>query len=228
MKQVQEDGTEKPVAYFSRKLSNAQRKKKAVYIEALAIKEAVRYWKYWLLGQHFTVITDHKPLEHLNLKARTDEELGDLAHELLQFDFDVVYRPGSLNYEADCLSRSPVLEPIPDSVSEVPILQSFNFLSINDICKLQESISSTPSDVIKAGVILRKFRSRMYIVLDSVSGERLARTVHLQFGHIGANQCVAILRKYFYFPKIYAICRNVCQKCQVCIANKTRRTRRYS
>ena len=59
LKQKQSDSSEKPVAYFSRKLSEAQRKKKAIYIESLAFKDAIRYWRFRLLGTHFTVITDH-------------------------------------------------------------------------------------------------------------------------------------------------------------------------
>ena len=46
LKRAQDDGSEKPVAYFSRKLSESQRKKKAIYIESFTIKEAVPYWKY--------------------------------------------------------------------------------------------------------------------------------------------------------------------------------------
>ena len=34
-----------------------------------------RSTEYWLIGKSFT--DDHKPLENMNLKARTDEELGD-------------------------------------------------------------------------------------------------------------------------------------------------------
>jgi hypothetical protein len=37
LKQRQDNGTEKPVAYFLKKLSESQRKQKAVYIESLAI-----------------------------------------------------------------------------------------------------------------------------------------------------------------------------------------------
>lgn len=226
LKQKQNDGSEKPVAYFSRKLSDSQRKKKAIYIESLAIKEAIRYWKYWLLGHHFTVITDHKPLEHLNLKARTDEELGDLAHELLQFDFDVLYRPGSVNSEADCLSRSPVLDPPSDDVLEPPILQSFNLLSLDDIRAHQNSLAVSPSDVEKSGVIFRKFKHNSYIVIDRVLGKRLAHIVHERFGHVGANHALSIIRKHFRFPGMYSIIRRACRACTVCIMNKTRRSRR--
>jgi len=41
LKQVQSDGPEKLVAYFSRKLSEFPKKKKAIYIEALTIREAI-------------------------------------------------------------------------------------------------------------------------------------------------------------------------------------------
>ena len=46
-------------------------------------------------------------LEQLNLRPQTDEELGVLVHELLQCDVKMIYRPGSHNVEADCLSRKP-------------------------------------------------------------------------------------------------------------------------
>ena len=52
MKQPQpdEDGREKPIAYFSRKLNEAQKKKEAIYIETLAAQEAVLFWQHWLMG----------------------------------------------------------------------------------------------------------------------------------------------------------------------------------
>ena len=43
---IQDDGSEKPVAFCSWKLLDGQRKKKAIDIESLAVREAVRFWKY--------------------------------------------------------------------------------------------------------------------------------------------------------------------------------------
>lgn len=110
LKQTQLDGKEKPVAYFSKKLNESQKIKKVIYLECLAIKEVVTFWQYWLIGKTFTVYSEHKPLENLNIKSRTDEELGDLIYYFSQYDFKIKYAPGKEKIEADCLSRNPVLE----------------------------------------------------------------------------------------------------------------------
>jgi len=224
LKQVQADGTERPVAYFSKKLSEAQRKKRAIYIESLAIREAVRYWRFWLIGRPFTVITDHKPLQNLNLKAQTDEELGDLAHELLQLDFQILYRPGSSNSEADYLSRNPVLNP--SSGSEKHIFPSFNFLSLDDIRKLQANVTRSSTVFESHGILYKKIRNHNRIILDKSTGKSIVEKIHKLFGHIGTKHVLAIISKQFYFPKMYNIVKHVCLSCIVCIKNKIRRTRR--
>lgn len=223
LKQIQDDGSKKPVAYFSRKLSSTQKKKKAIYIESLAVREAIRYWRFWLIGRHFTVITDHKPLQHLNLKARTDEELGDLANELLQFDFDILYEPGPYNCEADCLSRNPVLE---SSDNSEPLLPVFNFLSACDIRDWQTNVRKLDSDSVKNQIIFRDFKGRPRIVLDEAAGLQLIERVHAHFGHIGSSHCISIISKHFTFPFMHKSIMSFCQNCVTCITNKSRRTRR--
>lgn len=226
LKQPQADGTLMPVAYFSKKLSEAQKKKKAIYIESLAVREAIRYWRYWLIGRHFTVYSDHKPLQNLNLKARPDEELGDLANELLQFDFNLLYNPGSSNHEADCLSRNPVLESSPDLPVPEPILPSIYFLSHSDILSFQSGLIKSDSDVIRNNVIFRVSRNHSRILLNDVSGKLLIRFVHDKFGHIGSKHMIAVISHDFTFPSMYKLIRAFCSSCEVCLKNKSRRPRR--
>ncbi|GBP87775.1 hypothetical protein EVAR_60467_1 [Eumeta japonica] len=58
------------------------------------MKEAVKYWQHWLIGKQFTIYSDHKPLENMNIKCRTDEELGDPNYYLSLYNFTVKYIPG--------------------------------------------------------------------------------------------------------------------------------------
>lgn len=50
----------KPIAFFSKKLSDAQRRYSAYDRELLAIYSAVKYFKYLLEGRQVIVFTDHK------------------------------------------------------------------------------------------------------------------------------------------------------------------------
>lgn len=123
-------GVKKPVAYFSKKLNESQKRKKAIYLECLAIKESVKYWQHWLIGRSFKVFSDHKPLEKMNIKTRMDEELGDLTYYSSQYDFEIIYRPGKDNLEADCSSRNPVLEAYENGEDNLKIV---NLIKLEDI-----------------------------------------------------------------------------------------------
>ncbi|GBP05437.1 Retrovirus-related Pol polyprotein from transposon 412 [Eumeta japonica] len=148
LKQIQPNGKEKPVAYFSKKLNEAQKKKKAIYLECLAIKEAVKYWQYWLIGKHFTVYSDHKPLENMNIKSRIDEELGEFTYYLSQYDFKIKYAPGKDNLEADCLSRNPVLEAVDDTDEQLRIV---NLIQLQDVVTDQEKNENIQIEYHEAG-----------------------------------------------------------------------------
>ena len=221
LKQVQSDGLEKPVAYFSKKLNDAQKRKKAIYIESYAVREAIRYWRFWLIGRHFKVYTDHKPLENLNLKSRPDEELGDIANYLLQFDFEIIYRPGSSNSEADCLSRNPVLPE--DSEDCDKDLQTVNYLSLDQIKSIQSVLPLSPQDFQKDGMIIRNIRGKNKIFLPQKNGIELLEKVHADLGHVGASILYNTLKNDYFFPKMYILALKVSRSCETCLRNKTRR-----
>ncbi len=54
-----------PVAFNSRKLSPAEQNYATHEKEALAIKDSLKVWRHYLMGMHFTCITDHHALRYL-------------------------------------------------------------------------------------------------------------------------------------------------------------------
>ncbi|KAK0074642.1 hypothetical protein PV325_007992 [Microctonus aethiopoides] len=71
----------------------------------------------------------------MNVKSRTDEELGDMIYYLSQYDFEIKYSPGKLNLEADCLSRNPVLDENDNMDEQLKIV---NLINLKDVLKDQE------------------------------------------------------------------------------------------
>ena len=60
-----EDGKEKPIAFASRTLAPAEKKYSQLEKEGLAIIFGVKCFHQYLLGRHFTIVLDHKPLQQL-------------------------------------------------------------------------------------------------------------------------------------------------------------------
>jgi hypothetical protein len=62
----------RPIAFFSRKLSKMQQKYSVTKIEFLAIVETLKDFKGMLLGQSIKVFTDHKNLTRDDLGLTSD------------------------------------------------------------------------------------------------------------------------------------------------------------
>lgn len=232
LKQPQANGEMKPVAYFSKKLNEPQKKKKAIFLECLAIKESIKFWQYWLIGRFFTIYSDHKPLENLNVKNRTDEELGDMVHYISQYNCVIKYNPGKNNGEADLFSRNPVLEP-EENIEDV--LKTVNIVTIDNIT-LQEIIDdqkqneritqNTHKFLLEDGVYYKKFNSKKKIILSEKFSKTLIQRVHKNFGHTGMNQTKHKINSFYTAPNLT---KNIeyLKNCEICIKNKTRLNRNY-
>ncbi|KAK1802668.1 hypothetical protein P4O66_004305 [Electrophorus voltai] len=97
----------KPIAYFSKKLSAAERNYGMGDRELLAMKLAFEEWRHWLEGvRHpFLVITDHKNLEYLQTTKRLNSRQSQRLLFFTRFAFCMTYRPGAKNVRADALLR---------------------------------------------------------------------------------------------------------------------------
>jgi len=118
----EQDGKQRAIAYASRRPRPSE-KNSSLYssmkLEFLAMKWAIiKKNRHYLLGGHFTVISDNNPLTDLH-----SAKLGALeqrwAAQLAQFNFESKYRPGKIN-PADALSCMPFHSFPEPPVTEVP------------------------------------------------------------------------------------------------------------
>ncbi|KAI3368651.1 hypothetical protein L3Q82_025653 [Scortum barcoo] len=102
-----EDQKLHPCAFFSRRLSPAEKNYDIGNRELLAVKLALEEWRHWLEGskQPFLVWTDHKNLEYIRSAKRLNSRQARWSLFLTRFNFTLSYRPGSRNVKPDALSR---------------------------------------------------------------------------------------------------------------------------
>ena len=104
LSQLDDEGLDHPISYFSRKLLPREEHYATVEKECLAIKLAVQTFRVYLLGRPFTIQTDHRALEWLERLKENNSRLTRWSLALQPFDYRVEYRRGNLNGNADSLS----------------------------------------------------------------------------------------------------------------------------
>ena len=102
---VLREGKKLPVAYYSKQLQGAQHHYSATELEGLAVFKAVHFFAHYVYGCRFKVVTDHKALVSLLHSRVLNRRLHGWVLQLLEYDFEVEYRPGLENGDADALSR---------------------------------------------------------------------------------------------------------------------------
>ncbi|KAJ8380842.1 hypothetical protein SKAU_G00016200 [Synaphobranchus kaupii] len=82
-------GGERVVAYYSRTFDKAERRYCITRRELLAVVLAIRHFKYYLCGLHFTVRTDHSALQWLMSFKEPEGQVARWIEELQSYHFSV-------------------------------------------------------------------------------------------------------------------------------------------
>ena len=102
----QQEGKARVIAYASRGLKPSEVNYPAHKLEFLALKWSVcdKFHDY-LYGHHFEVYTDNNPMSYVLSSAKLDATGHRWLAELSLHDFNIHYKPGNSNTDADFLSR---------------------------------------------------------------------------------------------------------------------------
>lgn len=94
-----------PIAYASRTLNKSEINYSTTEKELLAIVWSVKHFRPYLYGRKFKIYTDHKPLVWLFNVKDPGSRLVRWRLVLEEYDYEIIYKQGKLNYIADALSR---------------------------------------------------------------------------------------------------------------------------
>lgn len=237
----------------SRVLRPAEQSYANVEREALAIVEAVKYFHKFIAGRHFTILSDHRPLQyifnHKPVSERISTRLQRWAVTLKQYDYSIEYQKGESMYGADMLSRLPVGDSSTSLVPRVNLLELNSlegFVSGNSLLHRIAKARDSDLDAIKKYIVHgwpAKLRGDLlpytkdkaeYSIQDGVvyKGIRIvppmclkSEILHLLHSdHPGVVRMVRLARQYFWWPSINADINSMVQRCSVCQTNARKRS----
>ena len=127
-----EDGTEKPIAFASRTLSEAEKGYSQVEKEGLAVIYGIKKFHQYVYGRHFQIVTDHKPIttlfnESKGMTTMASNRIQRWSLSLSAYDYTLKFKPGNTHSNADALSRLP----LPEKPTSTPQPQETIFLMEN-------------------------------------------------------------------------------------------------
>ena len=131
LSQVDDEGHERVVAYYGRRLKDAERNYTVTEIELLAAMESIRNWRPYLWGRQFRLVIDHAALKWLHTMRDTMEggpasRLMRWILKLAEYRFTVEHKPGKKHWDADGISR---LMAAPVSHTDSPLVSKIMFIS---------------------------------------------------------------------------------------------------
>jgi len=101
---------DRPVAFASRTLNDTETKYSTIEKELLAIVWACKYFRPYLFGRKFKIYCDHKPLAYLFKMKEPNTKILRWKLKLEEYDYEIIYKKGTHNTNADALSRIPKID----------------------------------------------------------------------------------------------------------------------
>lgn len=111
------NGKERPVSYASRTLSPAECSYAQVDKGGAVVVFGIKTFHQCLYGQKFKIFTDHKPLLGMfkadkAVPAMPSPRIQRWSLLLATYDYELIYREGSIHGNDDCISCLPLSDTV--------------------------------------------------------------------------------------------------------------------
>ena len=225
----------RPIAFYSRKLNPAQTRYTTTERELLAIVETLKEFRNILLGQCIRVYTDHK---NLTYKDFNTERVMRWRLIIEEFGPELIYIKGETNTVADALSRLDIDDnPAPEKdkaeffgTDEIP--QDAFPLTYAHIANqqnqdeelLQHIRDQKPHYTVQVyrggGKKTELITYKGKIVIPHTIQRRCVEWYHVNLCHPGENRTEQTIRQHFYWKNMRKDVEDICQKCPTCQLTK--------
>lgn len=227
------DDEEHVVAYASRALSEAERKYSTTERECLAVLWSIKKFRPYVEGYHFKVITDHHALKWLRELKNPTGRLARWALELLEYDFDITHRKGTMHDVPDALSRrhedEEHIETIEDTTDKWYTYKKTQVQTRpekNESWRIRnKQLYFHRPNPLHSNLLPDTNPWKLVIPKDKITHILHENHDVTQAGHLGIEKTYQRVAKEYYWPGMYRDTVNYIKKCDTCQRIKTIQSR---
>jgi transposase InsO family protein len=242
LSQTNDEGSLKPIAFFSKTMLPAERNYDIHDKELLAIVKCFKEWRQYLEGSkhQVTVYSDHRALKTFMTNKTLNRRQARWSTFLAEFDFQIEFRPGKQNSKPDLLSRRPDLKPETEPEKEGSLLKAHHFASAAKlvasdqeiILQLRETWSkiipftreddAAYADAVWNNGVLTK--NGLLLVPNDESRRAILELRHdsLIAGHPGRARTLELVSRDYWWPQMTKYVNRYVDGCDTCQRTKPR------
>ncbi len=214
-----EDGKH-PIAYESKKLTSAEMNYPVHEQELYAIVHACKTFRCYVVGNHFTILTDHASLQFVKEQKNLSRRVTRWVQFLAQFDFEILYRKGEENTVADALSRISQREVCEIDATDWPsqLMESLSTGEEPNDAELKELFQKEKENFeVEDEILYRKDQGKRLAFVPFLFRADLIERTHRSLGHLGWQGVYENLKERYWFPAMKSLVKqlvNTCLSCQ--------------
>ncbi|GFU76719.1 retrovirus-related Pol polyprotein from transposon 17.6 [Trichonephila clavipes] len=205
--QEAEDGKLHSVYYVSKKTNTAEEKYGNYELEVLAIINALKKFRVYLLGQHSKIVTDCSAFQKAMQKKDLITRIARWALQLEEFDYEIEHRAGSRMKHVDALSRYPVMIVCNDTItSKLKKAQEEddNIQTLKSLLEKQESEEFFERN----GILYIYLNGRELIVTPKAMEAELIKLIH-ENGDFSVGKTEEIVKQKFFIPNLTNVVKKI-------------------
>ncbi|RVE43148.1 hypothetical protein evm_012227 [Chilo suppressalis] len=231
------------VAYFSKRTSPAESNYCSYDLETLAIFNALKHFRVYLLGIKFKIFTDCNSIKSAMNKKDISPRVARWWTFMQDFEFEIIYKKGKYIGHVDFLSRNPVKNSVlimncntvtcakkPRTLVVNLIEEPPTWLALsqqNDV-KTRNLISQVISGDLDENqyflhndLLLYNYKpNEPKFYIPKAARLELLRLFHDENCHVGFEKTLKKLIEHFWFPRMVQFVKKYLRHCLICIQRK--------
>lgn len=195
----------------------AEKKYSSYELEVLAIVQALKKFRVYLLGCKFKIITDCAAFQKTVNKKDIPPRIARWALLLEEYDYVIEHRRGTSMKHVDALSRYPVMVVTADENTTLKRLKNEQDKD-ETIVAVKEILKEKPyGNYLMIDGLLHKFEGgNELLVVPKAMQSEIVRKAH-EKGHFAEKKTREIVEREYFIPNLKMKIANIIQACVPCI-----------